>query len=205
MHLLHSASLVAALLLASCANGPGRRARSRSEPSRSRSGRTWRPLGVTAVRGFERPGLRPSPAPTWRRATARSRSPRRRRSGARGWPTGWRRSAFRATASWSASESDGTCHAHLCRLRRQSPPCGNWDENIAVHRCTICRRTNFGCATQHNLAAEIADPRDLVTPQPMTPPDTERRMIVIDKWRQGEPTLAQKTQEQSGAVSDVAH
>jgi pilus assembly protein CpaD len=62
---------------------------------------------------------------------------------------------------------------------------------------------NWGCSTQHNLAAMIADPRDLVNPQTMTPPDTERRMIVIEKWRRGEPTSSQKTQEQSGAVTQV--
>jgi len=83
-----------------------------------------------------------------------------------------------------------------------SPPCGNWPANIAYTSENL-PTANFGCATQHNLAAMIADPRDLVTPQPMTPPDTERRMTVIDKWRRGEPTAAQKTQEQSGAVSDV--
>jgi pilus assembly protein CpaD len=84
-----------------------------------------------------------------------------------------------------------------------SPPCGNWSENVAWTLENL-PTPNWGCATQHNLAVLAADPRDLVTPQPMTPPDTERRMIVIDKWRKGEPTSAQKTQEQSGAVSQVA-
>jgi len=84
-----------------------------------------------------------------------------------------------------------------------SPPCGNWPANIAFTETNL-PTANFGCATQHNLAAMVADPRDLVTPQPMTPPDTERRMTVIDKWRRGEPTAAQKTPEQSGHVSDVA-
>ena len=31
-----------------------------------------------------------------------------------------------------------------------------------------------------------------------------RRMIVIEKWRKGEPTSSQKTEEQSGAVTQVA-
>lgn len=85
-----------------------------------------------------------------------------------------------------------------------SPVCGHWEENIAS---TFYNQPtpNFGCATQHNIAAQIADPRDLVTPQAMTPPDTERRMIVIDHWRKGEPTSSTKTDEQSGAVSEVAH
>jgi pilus assembly protein CpaD len=84
-----------------------------------------------------------------------------------------------------------------------SPPCGNWSENVAF-TFDNTPTPNFGCATQHNLAAMVADPRDLVTPQPTTPPDTERRMIVIEKWRKGEPTAAQKTEQQSGNVSQVA-
>jgi pilus assembly protein CpaD len=84
-----------------------------------------------------------------------------------------------------------------------SPPCGNWSENVSV-TFDNTPTPNFGCATQHNLAAMIADPRDLVMPQPMTPPDTERRMTVIEKWRKGEPTASQKTEEQSGHVSTVA-
>lgn len=85
-----------------------------------------------------------------------------------------------------------------------SPVCGHWEENIASTYHNL-PTPNFGCATQHNLAAQIADPRDLVTPQQMTPPDTERRMTVIDKWRRGEATSSQKTEEQSGAVSEIAH
>lgn len=84
-----------------------------------------------------------------------------------------------------------------------SPACNNWPDNIASTFDNL-PTVNFGCSTQHNLAAQIADPRDLVTPQPMTPPDTERRMIVIEKWRKGEPTSSQKTQEQSGRVSEVS-
>jgi pilus assembly protein CpaD len=84
-----------------------------------------------------------------------------------------------------------------------SPSCGNWTQNLSWTVENL-PRPDFGCSTQHNLAAVIADPRDLVTPQPMTPPDTERRMIVIEKWRKGEPTSSQKTEEQSGAITQVA-
>jgi pilus assembly protein CpaD len=84
-----------------------------------------------------------------------------------------------------------------------SPPCDNWSENYSLTLENL-PTPNFGCTSQHNLAAMIADPRDLVNPQAMTPPDTERRMIVIEKWRKGEPTSSQKTREQSGAISQVA-
>ena len=42
--------------------------------------------------------------------------------------------------------------------------------------------TNFGCAQQQNLAAMVANPADLVRPQPMTPADGGRRADVIKKY-----------------------
>jgi pilus assembly protein CpaD len=62
---------------------------------------------------------------------------------------------------------------------------------------------NFGCATQHNLAAMVADPRDLVAPRRVDAADAQRRMTVLDKYRKGQTTPAEKTAAQSGTVADV--
>lgn len=80
--------------------------------------------------------------------------------------------------------------------------CGDWSENLAF---TADNQTpeNFGCAVQHNIAAMIADPRDLVSPRPFETADGKRAATVIDNYEQGKPTAAQKTADQSGAVSDV--
>lgn len=45
---------------------------------------------------------------------------------------------------------------------------------------------NFGCATQKNLAAMIADPRDLETPAALSPADTPSRLRVLETYRNGE-------------------
>lgn len=50
--------------------------------------------------------------------------------------------------------------------------------------------SNFGCAVNANLAAQIADPRDIVSPRPMTPADAGRRSVVIDRYRSGASTSA---------------
>lgn len=50
---------------------------------------------------------------------------------------------------------------------------------------------NFGCAVTANLAAQIADPRDIVTPRAMTPADAGRRSVVFDAYRSGAPTAAE--------------
>jgi pilus assembly protein CpaD len=49
---------------------------------------------------------------------------------------------------------------------------------------------NFGCAVTANLAAQIDNPRDIVTPRGMTPVDTGRRAVVYDNYRKGEATAA---------------
>jgi pilus assembly protein CpaD len=57
---------------------------------------------------------------------------------------------------------------------------------------------------QHNIAAMVADPRDLVAPRPMGDADAKRRETVMTQYQLGLPTASQKTQDQSGKVSDVA-
>jgi pilus assembly protein CpaD len=62
---------------------------------------------------------------------------------------------------------------------------------------------NFGCANQHNLAAMIADPRDLIQPREMGDGNAARRTAVIGHYERGEVTSATKTQDQTSAITDV--
>src|ERR1700761_8758221 len=80
--------------------------------------------------------------------------------------------------------------------------CGDWSEDLAF---TAENQTahNFGCSVQHNIAAMIADPRDLVSPRPFETADGKRAATVIDNYEQGKTTAAEKTSDQSAAVSDV--
>jgi pilus assembly protein CpaD len=62
--------------------------------------------------------------------------------------------------------------------------CGQWPTDLFGP--TIRDNTNwenFGCATQQNLAAQIANPADLVGPRGMTPIDAQRRADVIKIYR----------------------
>ena len=56
---------------------------------------------------------------------------------------------------------------------------------------------------QQNIAAMVADPRDLVSPKPLDPNDAQRRLTVLEKYRKGETTVTNKAAEQSGAISQV--
>lgn len=80
--------------------------------------------------------------------------------------------------------------------------CGDWSENLAFTGDNLTPK-NFGCSVQHNIAAMVADPRDLLGPRRFEPADANRADTVVTKYEQGEVTSAQKSQDQSGAVSDV--
>jgi pilus assembly protein CpaD len=78
------------------------------------------------------------------------------------------------------------------RFVAQGPECGTWPANLAEERRNL-EYYNFGCAQQHNLAAQIANPADLLGPRTMEPADSERRTVIFDKYRQGRPTGADKS------------
>ncbi len=67
--------------------------------------------------------------------------------------------------------------------------CGDWSTNLGD---TASNRVspNLGCAVQHNIAAQIADPRDLIAPRTMSAGDAARRATVYDNYRNGKPTGA---------------
>jgi pilus assembly protein CpaD len=64
-------------------------------------------------------------------------------------------------------------------------PCGQWPEDLANDTTQNKHWENFGCATQANLAAQLANPTDLIAPRGMTPIDADRRMRVISDYRNG--------------------
>ncbi|MFN4225392.1 MAG: CpaD family pilus assembly protein [Hyphomonas sp.] len=61
----------------------------------------------------------------------------------------------------------------------------------------------LGCSVRTNLAAMIADPADLLGNRPLEPGDADRRAVILQKFREGESTAAARTQQESGAVSQV--
>lgn len=61
--------------------------------------------------------------------------------------------------------------------------CGQWPEDLSDNTFANKNWYNFGCASQSNLAAQIANPMDLVGPRGMSPIDAERRAVVIDTYR----------------------
>ena len=88
------------------------------------------------------------------------------------------------------------------RYVAESTECGDWSVNLG-RTSSNTPSPNFGCATQNNIAAMVANPRDLIAPGRLGPDDVTRRVTIIDKYREGTPTPAEKTSEQSATVSQV--
>jgi pilus assembly protein CpaD len=77
--------------------------------------------------------------------------------------------------------------------------CGQWPEDLGVSDFKSDAANgpywNFGCATQATLAAQVADPIDLVRARSEGRPDIVKRMGAIAKIRQGQDPSTQYRQE----------
>lgn len=62
--------------------------------------------------------------------------------------------------------------------------------------------SQFGCSASANLAAMIDDPRQLLAPREMGPPDMRRRMTVYDKYIKGESPASQQPARQETSSSE---
>ncbi len=80
--------------------------------------------------------------------------------------------------------------------------CNKSWENLAATRNNTPHQ-NFGCALTSNLAAQIADPRDLVHPTPAASPDAARKSTILDKYRKGEVTSSAVDTASKGTISDA--
>lgn len=65
--------------------------------------------------------------------------------------------------------------------------CGIW-RGIKGRDYRNLRTPNFGCATQNNIAAMLADPHDLIAPADQTPRDATTTVRAIEAYRAGEVT-----------------
>ncbi len=87
-------------------------------------------------------------------------------------------------------------------------PCGLWPEDLGPNIDNPFYNENkpyhnFGCATQRNLAAMVANPADLEQPRPETPAYTPRRDIAFDKYRKGNPTTTVYPESEKAKLSDT--
>ncbi len=104
-------------------------------------------------------------------------------------------------AGYDARQASGApLLASYERFSSQGPNCsGGWSDLTATgHNSTF---SHFGCAVTANIAAQLADPRDLIAPAVMTAADGPRRATVLKKYRDGDVTSSAKDDQADGKVS----
>lgn len=88
-----------------------------------------------------------------------------------------------AIASYEASaDSSAPVRVSYTAMKAQTGKCGRWPEDI-VENAENKHYADFGCSYQNNLAAQVADPADLLGPRKQTTIDAEKRSVVIDEYR----------------------
>ncbi len=92
-------------------------------------------------------------------------------------------------------------------VRAQAGPCGLWPHDLGPADPAAYAQNrdywNLGCATQHNLAAMVDNPADLIQPRGDGPAYQARRSAVLDKYRKGESTATNYPNQNQGKISDV--
>jgi pilus assembly protein CpaD len=88
-----------------------------------------------------------------------------------------------------------------------SDRCGLWPQDLGVSDAAFNLNNepywNFGCSVQANVAAQVADPVDLVRGRPETPPDTAKRMQNIGKLRSGSDPSTRYRQDGENKISST--
>ncbi len=68
-------------------------------------------------------------------------------------------------------------------IRASAGKCGRWPEDMLKSSGDNKHWANFGCSYQNNLAAQIANPSDLLGPRKPSSIDPENRQNAIDQYK----------------------
>lgn len=106
-----------------------------------------------------------------------------------------------------SSTSLASIKINYSKLVAHAGPCGLWPNDIGPGPDKSYNENrpywNLGCATQHNLAAMVDDPVDLVQPRGETPAYAARRSVAIDKYRQGQDPAGTYNGYDKSKISDL--
>jgi pilus assembly protein CpaD len=110
-------------------------------------------------------------------------------------------------ATHDAPDGDQRVEINYVSYEAHTDKCGDWSEDLDYTADNMVPK-NFGCAVQQNIAAQVADPRDLIAPRPVEDASAVRRDTVIGNYEAGKITSSDKrkgdlSNEQSGTSSDV--
>ncbi|HVK79299.1 MAG TPA: CpaD family pilus assembly protein, partial [Verrucomicrobiae bacterium] len=103
----------------------------------------------------------------------------------------------------AAGAGDAPIVLSFARFEAEAPECAPlWEQDLA-HQSNNQPWESFGCSTNANLAAMIEDPADLLRPRDMDPRDSNRRGTVMEAYRAGTQTHAERSNDERVSISDA--
>ncbi|PAP97345.1 CpaD family pilus assembly protein [Mesorhizobium wenxiniae] len=82
-----------------------------------------------------------------------------------------------------SAEASAPIRVAYVSVKAQTDRCGRWPEDL-LQTSENKHYADFGCSYQNNLAAQMANPADLIGPRKQSDIDAENRGAVIDVYRQ---------------------
>lgn len=89
------------------------------------------------------------------------------------------------------------------RWEARAPECAPLYEQDLAHQSNNQPWSSFGCATNFNLAAMVEDPADLDHPRDAAARDGARRDTVMEAYRDGEQTHAERSNDERVSISNA--
>lgn len=80
------------------------------------------------------------------------------------------------------AETSAPVRISYSAMRAQTGKCGRWPDDL-LKTSENKHYANFGCSYQNNLAAQVANPADLLGPRKPTQIDPENRADAIDQYK----------------------
>jgi len=105
-------------------------------------------------------------------------------------------------ASYAAPDPRAPILAGFETVRAAIPNCAAEPRDMGG-RFSNASSMGLGCAVNANLAAQIADPRDIVGHRPISPPDSGRAAVVFENYRRGEATSAAQEPLVEGRIAQA--
>ncbi len=108
-----------------------------------------------------------------------------------------------ASSVYDGAGGDAPIVVNFTRYEAEAPQCAPlWEQDLA-HQSNNQPWESFGCATQANLAALVEDPADLLEPRDAGARDSIRRATVMEAYRDGEQTHAERSTDERITISNA--
>jgi len=110
-----------------------------------------------------------------------------------------------AGSNYDGAGAEAPIIVSFARFEAHAPQCAPlWEQDLA-HQSNNQPWESFGCATNANLAALVEDPADLLRPRDADPRDGGRRTNVMEAYREGDVTHADRSNDERITISNAVN